>query len=502
MTNKKITPIQQSINQTKNWLIFNSSAVPYIIGFCMRQWTAYTKKRYPRYFLINFCGIRYTKNGSEVQFVANADEYNDSAKKLLDNLKILKKIYNDFVVDENNFKIFIAKINLNIDFLHRNFKKFIKLYDGIYTSGAIPDGMLIYSEKFFNEINNKYPNNEKEIKHLISPYGETFLGQHRQNLLHIAINIKKGDLQFKNSIQIINNKKISLALKKHQARFHWMQNNYKNVDGLSVEYFADQLLILLEHNDKFLMQEYDYLKKITVKHRDQCKKIKQSKIFSSIDFEKLLWLGKIAWWVDRRKQNNLIANHYINNHLKWLCNKHNFNYEDASFLLHWELDQIISGKKKFGDYQIENRKKESIHFYDVFNQEIFVVKNEAKKIWEKISPKSETIKIKEIKGMIANKGVIIGSVRIIMNPHNINDFRDGDILVTGMTRPDYLSLMSKASAFITDEGGITCHAAIVAREMKKPCIIGTKIATQILKDGDLIEVDANNGIIKIIKKAN
>jgi pyruvate,water dikinase len=58
--------------------------------------------------------------------------------------------------------------------------------------------------------------------------------------------------------------------------------------------------------------------------------------------------------------------------------------------------------------------------------------------------------------------------------------------------------MEKAAAFITDEGGITCHAAIVSRELKKPCIIGTKIATQVLKDGDLVEVDANNGVVKIM----
>ena len=61
--------------------------------------------------------------------------------------------------------------------------------------------------------------------------------------------------------------------------------------------------------------------------------------------------------------------------------------------------------------------------------------------------------------------------------------------------------MKKAGAFVTNEGGITCHAAIVAREMKKPCIIGTKIATKVLKDGDLVEVDAENGVVRVIKHA-
>src|SRR3989338_1885385 len=68
--------------------------------------------------------------------------------------------------------------------------------------------------------------------------------------------------------------------------------------------------------------------------------------------------------------------------------------------------------------------------------------------------------------------------------------------LNGMTDPSYLPIMKRALAFVTNEGGVLCHAAIVARELKKPCIIGTKHATHIFKDGDLVEVDAIQGIIK------
>ncbi len=60
--------------------------------------------------------------------------------------------------------------------------------------------------------------------------------------------------------------------------------------------------------------------------------------------------------------------------------------------------------------------------------------------------------------------------------------------------------MRKAKAIVTDEGGVTCHAAIVSRELKIPCIVGTKIATRVLKDGDLVEVDADKAVIKILKR--
>lgn len=81
-----------------------------------------------------------------------------------------------------------------------------------------------------------------------------------------------------------------------------------------------------------------------------------------------------------------------------------------------------------------------------------------------------------------------------------NNLTPGEILVSTMTQPELMKGMINAAAFITDEGGLLCHAAIIARELQKPCIIGTKIATKILEDGDLVEVDADSGIVKILEK--
>ena len=75
-------------------------------------------------------------------------------------------------------------------------------------------------------------------------------------------------------------------------------------------------------------------------------------------------------------------------------------------------------------------------------------------------------------------------------------FKRGDILVSPATNPNILPVMKIAAAIITDEGGITCHAAIVSREFKIPCVVGTKIATKVLKDGDLVEVDAEKGVVR------
>ncbi|MBI4087073.1 hypothetical protein HY416_03805 [Candidatus Kaiserbacteria bacterium] len=106
----------------------------------------------------------------------------------------------------------------------------------------------------------------------------------------------------------------------------------------------------------------------------------------------------------------------------------------------------------------------------------------------------------EIKGQIAMGGTAIGKVRVILKKQDIPQVEEGEILVTTMTTPDYLPAMKRAAAFVTDEGGITSHAAIIAREFKKPCIVGTKIATKFLKTGDTIEVDADKGIVRILER--
>ena len=93
-----------------------------------------------------------------------------------------------------------------------------------------------------------------------------------------------------------------------------------------------------------------------------------------------------------------------------------------------------------------------------------------------------------VRGLVAHSGVIEGYVKIVKNSKQVEKVKKGDILVTQMTFPSFVPAMLRASAFVTDEGGITCHAAIVAREMKKPCIIGTKIATEVFKDGDKVQL--------------
>lgn len=100
-----------------------------------------------------------------------------------------------------------------------------------------------------------------------------------------------------------------------------------------------------------------------------------------------------------------------------------------------------------------------------------------------------------LKGLGSSPGIATGKVRIVRSLRDIEKVGKGDILVTTMTSPDLVPTMSKCSAIITDEGGVNCHASIVAREMGIPCIVGTKNATSTLKDGEIVTVDAYHGFI-------
>ncbi|MCX6762862.1 MAG: PEP-utilizing enzyme [Candidatus Moranbacteria bacterium] len=107
-----------------------------------------------------------------------------------------------------------------------------------------------------------------------------------------------------------------------------------------------------------------------------------------------------------------------------------------------------------------------------------------------------------VEGTTGAKGKVVGRARIVLSLDKLNKLQEKEILITPMTTPDFFVAMKRAVAFVTDEGGITCHAAIVARELGKPCIIATKIATKVIRSGDLIEVDADRGFVRIMERAS
>jgi phosphoenolpyruvate synthase/pyruvate phosphate dikinase len=171
-----------------------------------------------------------------------------------------------------------------------------------------------------------------------------------------------------------------------------------------------------------------------------------------------------------------------------------FNTIDVKYLDSNELcDALIQGNDVLS--LIEGRRNGFLSI--MINEYRFEItdKNFIKEVLAVVNFKEEHDK-NELKGSIAYPGKITAKCKVLHKVDDMKKIERGDILVISMTDPNYLPAMEKASAFVTDFGGILCHAAIVSREMKKPCLIATKHATKVFKDGDLLELDADVGIVK------
>ena len=173
------------------------------------------------------------------------------------------------------------------------------------------------------------------------------------------------------------------------------------------------------------------------------------------------------------------------------------------------LEKAILEMKKFGDWTKKalrfrsGRAKaktlnDKVIFIDTVTQFLreTVIKGG---IARRVIKKKIVYKQKQIKGLVAWGGFkkIRGIARVVLNEKDFSKFKKGEILVTDETNAGFLPLMQKAKAIITDEGGILCHAAIVAREMKKPCVVGTKVASRVLRNGKEVEIE-KDGIIRIL----
>lgn len=171
------------------------------------------------------------------------------------------------------------------------------------------------------------------------------------------------------------------------------------------------------------------------------------------------------------------------------------NKDDYLWFTINELIAAAEGKKQLDKSLIPQRKEKVGVVVDDSGKEVVLVGKELDDVIDKLLAR-EVSEAKELTGRIACQGKVIGIAKIVVEPKDINKVGEGDILIAPETSPDFVVGMKKAAGVVTELGGITCHAAIVSREFNIPCIVGVKNATIVLKDGDKIEVDANNGVVR------
>ncbi len=247
-------------------------------------------------------------------------------------------------------------------------------------------------------------------------------------------------------------------------------------------------------------KELMHLTKIQKDRESTAKKlIKKFKIKKSSSLFKLIMIARDFAYLRTWRTDVLYGvGYYACNLFYEIAKRAKFKKTDIFYLTFEELIKMAETTKSPISVQELKRRKE--YFASFLSKGRYVVLSG--RMWQKRIKKIIDSVIgydKAVKGSVAFPGRVRGYVKVVFTSKELKKVRQGDILVAVLTFPHFIAAMEKAAAFITDEGGILCHAAIISREMQKPCIIGTKIATKVLKDGDLVEVDANKGIVRILK---
>ena len=309
--------------------------------------------------------------------------------------------------------------------------------------------------------------NGNKIKVLLSPDKLLFAQQEDDELYRIA-RLPVG--------------KQEKALIGHQKKYFWLNSDWANVIVLDVNYFRKRMNNARKQN--ILQEVVDNQKQLSMSARSL-----------------FYFFRQMSYWRDERKRAALINNNYYYAFFQEFARRTGASYEAISFATPAE---IITSRLEFTPAfkkHLKARTEKCVYYWDKReHNEVVLIGKEYDEFMSALD-KAFSGQFKELRGVPACRGIVRGVVKIINTPDDFTKMKLGDILVAPMTRPEYLPLMKKAAAIVTDEGGVTCHAAIVSRELRIPCIIGTQVATEVLKDGDLVEVDANVGVIKMIHKA-
>jgi phosphoenolpyruvate synthase/pyruvate phosphate dikinase len=290
-----------------------------------------------------------------------------------------------------------------------------------------------------------------------------------------------------------NQSSLTKALLKHQQKYYWLLNSYHATRVLPPSYFLKRLKKLSKSQARLKLGEINKFPKLA--------KLEKQRIIKKYNLSRQTLkvaqrLAFCIWWQDNRKSYIFQANHTIDVILRELAGRYKVNLEDLHY---YNFNQIIRLGKDGYKLSIQQAKQHKAYFVVEWRPQAptrYVFGSKAAKIFNKYQSDKKINQLTKLVGQPVSAGVARGRVRVILSPRQAGECKKGDILVTTMTSPDFIVAMRKAAAIVTDVGGLTSHAAIVSRELGIPCIVGTGLATRVLKTGERVEVDANHGLVR------
>jgi len=380
-----------------------------------------------------------------------------------------------------------------------------------YSYSIIPESADVLEEKDFLSVlpNLKEKVVSKTIQILSQPQGFVIMDRERLSFLDLAKKVMKNQkiktAVLGSSIKNINNVlSFKKKLENHVKNFFWIHNTFYKAEYLDKKYFLNELKKFIKQSDyRTIHREWQRLKnKPNFVGFEQKKYIKKYRLSGKAKaFFGLLQL--FTRMQDERKEAVQRQIYIIDQLLSEMVRRRGLKRSDLDYYTIKETLSLIKNYRIINQNVLKKRKKNIVLLSLLKNGQMmeYILSGKQARSIIKFFDERKKVKAREgiIKGFVASIGLsprVSGRVRIVLEPSKIKDFRKGDILVAGMTRPEFVPLMRKARAVITNEGGITTHAAIVSRELNIPCIIGTKIATRVLKDGDKVEMDLEKGTVK------
>lgn len=391
--------------------------------------------------------------------------------------------------------------------LWREFSEYYAIYCKAGSVAYVTDSFMStgeedWLEKMFIDYMSKTVSRAEAVQKariLISLPHRTFTLASEHGLLVIAQSLLKRHRGTLPSYELISSQAEDFRLlRDHARRYYWIKNNYYHAERLDEKYFYEEIKKLI----KDVKQQGQRISGVIDDKQKELSaaRAKRDRLLRGIKLDRyhtnVIKIAELfTEWKDVRKSGVAIGAYHFTVFIKEIARRKRMDWQDVMYLVPDEIRKLFLEGVSYTEL-IKRRKVQT--FYAVNQKGYYITEGRKAAKYFKYYKTEGTERTREIKGVPASAGYAKGRVRVIRKTEDMRQFKTGEILVINQTTPEFVPIMKKASAIVTEQGGITSHAAVVSRELRKPCVIGTKVATKVFKTGIMVEVDAINGIIRKI----
>lgn len=436
------------------------------------------------------------------------------AERIINESGFAAEVNRNIIIEADKLRIFAEKIpQINLNKLsNEDLWQIYSDHNGIhgkyYTWAWIPVSVDMFGNNLTKRVKEylyqKGVNENKVNEYLVAltqPTKKSLIFIEQEDLLKIAVAIEEkypllvSIFESNEAIYIKDNLPLDILslVEKHHSKYFYTKHLW-----VSGEYVVEDYLNQL----KDIFKTKQSPKIILEKQLSELTKAKEKKshLLENLNVEQK-WRTIFEEYGDfmitkiYRRYAQLLAVHHMSAILKEIARRFFITEKQVRFMRVKEVEKMLLDNK-YNEGELLERTKYCVYYAERDGEKIFIG-DEAREIMKSIE-KEVDLNISELKGESGCVGYAKGKVKIIIRAEDMAKMEAGDILVSIATDPDIVPAMKKAAGIITEQGGVTSHAAIVSRELGIPCVIGTKIATKVFKDGDMVEVDANKGIVRKI----